>query len=223
MAERSEPVESAFVSTSCTFPNTTAWTATTGCCPTPTAEAEATSNTGAAFPFGSELVRSTTHTPTPSEETVPLSASAGRPGGGLTVTVIPSASDVAGGGSTRRPTDSGTPVVSISSATLDDVVEIACASAPSTSVMSLCTANERVAATSATPATIVVACVARWIRSLRTRVACTACTTCCCNLGTSLERHRVRGALQGEAAFGDAGPNRNLRTHGRRLYPTLNL
>ena len=87
----------ALVETSWTFPATTARTVTTEG-PTPAAEAEASSVAGTAFPNGPASGRSTTQTPTPVEDTAIANPSAGTPGGGLTTTVMPSASVVPGGG-----------------------------------------------------------------------------------------------------------------------------
>ena len=97
MAVRSASVVPAFVDTSCTFPDTTARTVTPEG-PTPAAKVEASSVAGSAFPNGPASGRSTTQTPTPAGDTAASNPSAGTPGGGLTTTVMPSASVVLAGG-----------------------------------------------------------------------------------------------------------------------------
>ncbi len=106
MAERSSPAVRALVRTSWTFPATTARTLTTGDVPTFDAEAEASTSSAVILTAGPLLVPSTTQTPTPVSawNTVPIPESRnadGAAGAGLTTTVMPSASTVANGGTTR--------------------------------------------------------------------------------------------------------------------------
>src|SRR5438445_11710155 len=97
MAERSSPAVAALVRTSCTFPDTTTRANTTGEEPTFDTESERSAR-GAALAAPSPLALSTTQTPTP--VTSELAAAPAAPAAGPTTTVMPSATSVAGGGST---------------------------------------------------------------------------------------------------------------------------
>ena len=200
MAERSAPTVLAFVETSCTFPDTTARTDTDG---VPTASiAAAWPSGGAAFPNSPPPGCSTTQTPTPWGPTAAVNASAGIPGGWLTMTVMPSARAVPGGGCTCNPSVSGTPSDRRRSPTFDEVVRTDCGVPATTSVTFLCHASESAVPTSSVPVARTATWSARWMRSRLSRE------------GRTTLPPIARGGPLGEAArWKTPGPGGSLRSH----------